>query len=136
MGSLHKKIIGSISIAALVAGGLVVAPGIAQAGVGSTPRVLINEVYGGGGNSGATYTRDFIELYNGTDAAVDLAGWSVQYASASGASWQITPLTGTIAAGYLLPGRRGRRIRRDNADRAGCRGQHSPERNVRQGRAR
>lgn len=62
--------------------------------------VVISQVYGGGGNSGATYTHDFIELFNPGDAPVSLAGWSLQYASAGGTSWQMTPLTGTI-----LPGR-------------------------------
>ncbi len=103
VGSSRKKIIGAFGVAALVAGTLVVAPGVAQAGVGTSPRVLINEVYGGGGNSGATYTRDFIELYNGSGAAVDLGGWSVQYASAAGSSWATTPLSGVIEPdGYLL----------------------------------
>lgn len=65
--------------------------------------VIINQVYGGGGNSGATYTHDFIELYNPTDAPVSLSGWSVQYASATGTTWQITELSGTIPAkGYYL----------------------------------
>ena len=31
--------------------------------------LVISEVYGGGGNAGATYTHDFIELYNPTDGA-------------------------------------------------------------------
>ncbi|WP_353950229.1 ExeM/NucH family extracellular endonuclease [Knoellia sp. S7-12] len=61
--------------------------------------VLISEVYGGGGNSGATYTHDFIELRNVGTQAISLAGWSVQYASASGTSWQVTPLSGSIAPG-------------------------------------
>jgi 5'-nucleotidase len=62
--------------------------------------VVINEVYGGGGNSGAAFNRDFIELVNKTTATVDLAGWSVQYASAVGTSWTTkTNLTGTIPAG-------------------------------------
>lgn len=60
--------------------------------------VVISEVYGGGGNSGAVYKNDFIELYNPSDAAVDLTGWSVQYASATGTTWQVTPLTGSIPA--------------------------------------
>ncbi|MEH3114870.1 lamin tail domain-containing protein [Pedobacter terrae] len=65
--------------------------------------LVISEVYGGGGNSGATYKNDFIELYNPTLSAVDLTGWSVQYASATGASWQITALSGSIAAkGFYL----------------------------------
>ncbi|KRF22831.1 hypothetical protein ASG91_15710 [Phycicoccus sp. Soil802] len=63
--------------------------------------MVINEVYGGGGNSGATFNRDFIELVNKTTAAVDLSTWSVQYASAAGTSWSTkTNLTGvTIPAG-------------------------------------
>lgn len=27
-------------------------------------QVVINEIYGGGGNAGSTYRNDFIELYN------------------------------------------------------------------------
>ncbi|WP_247231722.1 lamin tail domain-containing protein [Telluribacter sp. SYSU D00476] len=69
-----------------------------------TSTVVISQVYGGGGNSGATYKNDFIELYNPGTAAVDLSGWSVQYASATGTSWQRTNLSGTIPAGgyYLI----------------------------------
>jgi uncharacterized protein len=65
--------------------------------------VVVSQVYGGGGNSGSTYTHDFIELYNRSDAAVSLDGWSVQYASATGSSWQRTELSGSIApGGYYL----------------------------------
>ena len=66
--------------------------------------VVISEVYGGGGNSGSTYTNDFVELYNPTSSPVDLSSWSVQYASATGtSSWLVTNLTGTIAAhGFFL----------------------------------
>ncbi len=46
--------------------------------------VVISQVYGGGGNSGATYTHDFIELFNRGGSPVSLAGWSVQYAIALG----------------------------------------------------
>ncbi len=61
--------------------------------------VVINQVYGGGGNSGAEYKNDFIELYNPTNQPVDLTGWSVQYASKTGSfGSNITELTGTIKA--------------------------------------
>jgi predicted extracellular nuclease len=63
-------------------------------------QVVISQVYGGGGNSGATFKNDFIEVFNRGDAAVDLTGWSVQYASSSGISWQVTSLSGTIGAGH------------------------------------
>ncbi|MCE6996860.1 endonuclease/exonuclease/phosphatase family protein [Saccharothrix sp. S26] len=67
-----------------------------------SPDALVAEVYGGGGNSGATLTQDFVELGNAGSAPVAVDGWSVQYlpASASASSqWQVTPLTGSIAAG-------------------------------------
>ncbi|MBX3057863.1 MAG: ExeM/NucH family extracellular endonuclease [Anaerolineae bacterium] len=66
--------------------------------------VVISQIYGGGGNSGATYTHDFIELYNATANSVDISGWSVQYASATGATWQVTALSGVMAPGsyYLI----------------------------------
>jgi predicted extracellular nuclease len=65
--------------------------------------IRISQAYGGGGNSGSTYTHDFIELFNSTDTAISLSGWSVQYASATGTTWAVTPLTGTIPAnGYYL----------------------------------
>jgi len=46
--------------------------------------LVISQVYGGGGNSGATYKNDFIELFNRGTVAVDITGWSVQYAAAAG----------------------------------------------------
>lgn len=65
--------------------------------------VVISQIYGSGGNAGSNYTHDFIELFNQSSSVIDLAGWSVQYASAGGTSWQVTPLSGTIApGGYYL----------------------------------
>lgn len=68
---------------------------------------VISEVYGGGGNSGATLTRDFVELANSGSAAYDLSGFSVQYLPGSpsaGSLWQVSPLTGAVAPGgrYLV----------------------------------
>lgn len=70
----------------------------------ASPDVDIAQVYGGGGNAGATLTNDYIELFNRGTTAVDLTGWSVQYASAAGTSWQVTQLSGSIAPGgdYLV----------------------------------
>ena len=64
-----KSISGGVAALALALTGGVITAGAAQAAVGTTPRVLINEVYGGGGNSGATFTNDFIELVNASTAA-------------------------------------------------------------------
>ncbi|MFE0702053.1 endonuclease/exonuclease/phosphatase family protein [Streptomyces sp. NPDC058872] len=63
---------------------------------------LIAEVYGGGGNSGATLTRDFIELGNAGTTAYDLTGHSVQYLPGSpsdSSKWGVTALSGSIAPG-------------------------------------
>jgi len=62
--------------------------------------VVISQVYGGGGNGGATLKNDFIELFNNGSAPVSLSGWSVQYASAAGTTWAVT----TLPALDLQPG--------------------------------
>lgn len=59
--------------------------------------LVISQVYGGGGNSGALYKNDFIELFNNSAAAIDLSTLSVQYAAASATSWHKTALSGTLA---------------------------------------
>jgi endonuclease G len=66
--------------------------------------LVISQLYGGGGNSGATLSNDYIEIYNPTGISFNLAGWSLQYASAAGTSWtNKQPLGGTIAPGeYFL----------------------------------
>src|SRR5437660_2306918 len=71
--------------------------------------IVISQVYGGGGNSGATYQNDFIELFNRGAATVNVSGWSLQYTSATGtgtfgsSTSSITPLSGSLTAGqYLL----------------------------------
>ena len=72
----------------------------------SASGVVISQVYGGGGNSGATLRNDFIELFNSGGSTVDVTNWSVQYSSASGTTWQVTNLcasaTCAIAPGHYL----------------------------------
>ncbi len=58
--------------------------------------LIIYEVYGGGGNSGATYSHDYIILYNGTNNAIDLSQYSIQYAPATSSNYIATTLSGTI----------------------------------------
>jgi hypothetical protein len=61
-------------------------------------------VYSAGGNSGAAYANDYVELFNRGAGAVAIDGWTLQYASASSTSWQSTALSGSIPAGgrYLV----------------------------------
>ncbi len=49
-----------------------------------SPNLVISQAYGAGGNSGATYTNDFIEIFNRGSVPVSLSGKSLQYASATG----------------------------------------------------
>ncbi|MBA2526365.1 MAG: lamin tail domain-containing protein [Pyrinomonadaceae bacterium] len=68
-------------------------------------RIVISQIYGGGGNAGAPFRNDFIELFNAGTTTMSLAGWSIQYASATGISWSVTNLTSvSIAPGqyYLI----------------------------------
>jgi hypothetical protein len=69
----------------------------------ASPNIVISQVYGAGGNSGATWRNDYIELFNRGNAPVSLSGWSVQYAAATGSTWSKTDLSGTLQPGqYLL----------------------------------
>ena len=64
----------------------------------SFAQVRISQAYGGGGNSGATFRNDFIELYNAGANTVSLSGWSIQYANATAStgSYTVTTLSGSI----------------------------------------
>ena len=66
--------------------------------------IKISQVYGGGGNSMATYVNDFIELFNQSNTAVDVSGWSVQKASATLANWEITNLCPGGGTCLIQPG--------------------------------
>jgi predicted extracellular nuclease len=57
--------------------------------------LVISQVYGGAGCATAGcsfYQNDFIEIFNPSSTPVNLNGWSVQYASPTGATWQQTAL--------------------------------------------
>jgi uncharacterized protein (TIGR03437 family) len=58
----------------------------------SNSAVVISQIFGGGGNSGAPFRNDFIEIFNAGNSAVALTGWSVQYASATASTWSVTAL--------------------------------------------
>ena len=76
----------------------------APAAWSASPNMVVSQVYAGGGNANASYGNDFVELFNRGGTAVDLGGWSIQYASGSGASWQVTSLSGSAQPGghYLV----------------------------------
>jgi endonuclease G len=66
--------------------------------------LVISQIYGGGGNAGATLRNDYVELFNPTTGPIDTGGWTIQYGAATGSTWQIQPLGGVILPGeyYLV----------------------------------
>src|SRR6266508_2610136 len=93
------------ALVALTLTGLAASPAAAV-----STSIVVSQVYGGGGNTGAPFTHDFIELFNRGTSPASVDGWSLQYTSATGtgnfgdATNLITPLpTTTLAPGqYLL----------------------------------
>src|SRR5207237_7655324 len=55
----------------------------------TSPGIVISQVYGGGGNSGATYKNDFIDLFNRGPSPVNETGCSVQSAAHAGTTRQV-----------------------------------------------
>ncbi len=55
----------------------------------ASAQVIINEIYGGGGNGGASFNRDYVELVNRGATSVDIAGYSIQYAAAGGTTYTV-----------------------------------------------
>ena len=90
----------SVAIAGLVLGSAAIAVSPSATAAPSTT-ILISEVYGGGGNSGAPFTNDFVELHNISTAAVDLKDWTLKYYSSSTGN---TGGTCTIGSGSIAPG--------------------------------
>ncbi|MEV0237808.1 ExeM/NucH family extracellular endonuclease [Nonomuraea sp. NPDC050786] len=95
----------SRALAVLVAAGVVAGSiaALSSPSVAATPgTVVISQVYGGGGNSGAPFSNDYVELFNRSGAPVSLDGWSVQYTSAGGTgnfASNKADLSGTLAPG-------------------------------------
>ncbi|MCC6539630.1 MAG: lamin tail domain-containing protein [Bryobacterales bacterium] len=67
-------------------------------------QVRISQVYGAGGNAGATLNSDYVELFNAGSSPAALAGYSIQYAATTGTNWSRVNLnSGSIpAGGYFL----------------------------------
>ncbi len=74
--------------------------GQARENPATSPNLVISQFFGGGGSGNAQYNNDFVELFNRGSEPVSLNGFSVQYASATGTNWLVTPLSNTI----LQPG--------------------------------
>jgi hypothetical protein len=58
----------------------------------ATSNLVIGQLYGGGGLTGAPYKNDYVEIFNRGSVAVPLSGLSIQYASDTGSSWTVVNL--------------------------------------------
>ncbi len=93
------------TVIALLALGL-----LAATSVWAANPVRISQVYGGGGNSGAYYRYDYVELFNSSSEPINIEGWAILYATSSGStfggpsnSYVRCPVGATIpACGYYL----------------------------------
>jgi predicted extracellular nuclease len=73
------------SLALIAALAITLLPGGAPRPVAAvSPDLVISQVYGAGGNAGATLNADYVELFNRGASAASLDGMSIQYASATG----------------------------------------------------
>jgi len=98
---MSSRRLGALALATALSSAALAVPPATAATDGSA--AVISEVFGGGGNKGAAFTHDFIELYNPTDAPIDLTGYTVEYFSASGNTGGKVELSDTIAPhGYFL----------------------------------
>ena len=93
--------VGYAALLALAAGSLTL---VATPAVAASPDLVISQVYGGGGNTGATYTHDYVEVFNRGTTSVSTKDKSVQYAAAAG-SYNVAFALGDVmvpAGGSLL----------------------------------
>ena len=97
----------TITDAELRTGTTNIAFSVADCATNSASRVVISQVFGGGGNLGppaGAYNADFVELYNRSGTSVDLSGWSVQYASPAAAGGFDNAGDRVLLSGSIKPG--------------------------------
>ena len=94
------------STACLAGNGRYLGDGVTCSGVAcDISGVVMSQIYTAGGNSGALYNADYVELFNRNTSAANLSGATIQYAASGGSSWsRLTLSSGTSIAGrsYLL----------------------------------
>lgn len=67
--------------------------------------LVVSQVYGAGGNTGALYNADYVELHNVSASAINLSGYSIQYSAATSTTWSSVyalPAQSVPAGGYYL----------------------------------
>jgi 5'-nucleotidase len=96
------RTVGRTLLCATAAATLLAAPLVTVSAATANPAgtgLVIQESYLKGGSANAFYAQKFVEIGNPTGAAVSLAGWSLQYRSATGTgAFSTSALEGTVPA--------------------------------------
>ncbi|HKP47009.1 MAG TPA: Calx-beta domain-containing protein, partial [Pyrinomonadaceae bacterium] len=83
----------------------------ARAPLGNAPAaagdIVLSQIYSNGGNAGSTYQNNYLELFNRTNNNIDISGWPIYIADATGAFNQSVAVSSSrgvtiVAGGYLL----------------------------------
>ena len=100
VGRRARRVLAGLFVVAAV--GVVPLAASPPAGAVMESGLVISQVYGGGGTSGATYNSDFVELFNRGSNTESLLGWSLQFAAGGSNTWSVMPLSGTLEPGKHL----------------------------------
>jgi Lamin Tail Domain len=70
----------------------------------TSPNIVISQLYLGASLTSSLPSYPYVELFNLGNVAVNLQGWSLQYADESANQWTAFPLSGSLAPGqyYLI----------------------------------
>lgn len=92
------------AVAAACAGALLV-PFAPMREAAAASDIVISQFYTPGGEAGAAYKNDYVELFNRGTTAIDVTGWTLQYRLPPVLEWSaLANLSGTIVPGgyYLI----------------------------------
>jgi len=66
--------------------------------------VVISQVYAGAGNSDSSYQANFVELFNRTNAGIDIRGWPIYFTTPTGTFQSFVAFVGSQAIGIQAHG--------------------------------
>ncbi|MBA3243221.1 MAG: lamin tail domain-containing protein [Acidobacteria bacterium] len=96
----------SLAVGLLTAILFIISPLHARAQSDARPKVVISQIYSRGGEAGATYRNDYVELFNRGETAIDINQWALQFTSFNGSRSSSTMVSFISSRGILVePGK-------------------------------